>query len=267
MIIGESGVGKTCIIDELAYLLQQDRVPNFLKGQIIFELDRNALIGKTEYVGSLERETKKCLDICVKYGILVFIDEMQSFKGAGSYKDSATDVLDIIQRYIDRLGLKVISTTTKADYLETFANSPLKRRFDPITIEEPGNEVMRMILKNYFENKQEKSQIQLDENLNIEDIIDILIEYTENAYRVYDDKQNNPDLALSIVESAYAKCLVRNSLVLKIEDFIYAFQACDRLYKHAREFAIINLSNLATYDKMDKPRNNIIQFRPINPNK
>ena len=75
-------------------------------------------------------------------------------------------------------------------------------------------------------------------------IINIIISVTDKRHRVYDDIVNNPDLAISIIDRAFAIARVEDSEVIKIEHFIESFEFCERIYEQTKQGAISELKNI-----------------------
>jgi ATP-dependent Clp protease ATP-binding subunit ClpA len=245
ILVGESGTGKTTIVDELVYKIQQNQIPNFLKDKEIIELDTSSIVAGTKYVGTLEEKMKNILSYASSHDSLLFIDEIHTIYGAGASSKSDNDIAEMLKRAIDRENIRVIGTTTKEEYQKYFSQDALKRRFEPTIIEEPKEKTLFNITKQVFYNYTEDYQINL-ENLedNLDQIIDILIKATSQAYRNYQDSVNNPDLIISIIDKAYADAKINDQNELNIENIIYGISSCTRIYESVQERTIYELKSL-----------------------
>ena len=258
LIIGESGVGKTAIVDELAYRIKTGQVPNFLQGKIILEVNPSDIVAGCQYVGMFEDNMTKLMKLCEKLDVIVFIDEIHTIYGIGSADGKNNDMASMLKHYIDRSNLKVIGTTTEKEYQEFFSNDALKRRFEKITVKEPTEDILYQIVDKVIGDYYVKSGISF-ENENIKsEIVNIILNATEKSHRVYNDMVNNPDLSISIVDKAFAFAKVYDSEFITAEHFIEGFEFCDRIYESTKEEAISRLRNLDT--SISKPTQKVLKI-------
>ena len=251
IIVGESGVGKTALVEELAYRIKKGDVPKFLKNKIILEINPNELISGKRYVGDFEKEIKNLMKVCNDDRIILFIDEIHTIYGIGTHDKSDVDLAAMLKYYIDRKGIKIIGTTTKEEYEKYFSKDALKRRFECVDVKEPNNEILYQIIDKVMDDYINKTGINFkDENIKHE-IIEIIIDATSKSHRVYNDILNNPDLSISIIERAFATAKVFDDEEITENNFIESFKSCNRLYDSTRDNAI---------SKLEKINSNVIQF-------
>ena len=260
LIVGESGVGKTTVVEELAYRIITGDVPKFLQGKIILEVNPSEVVAGCQYVGMFEENMTKLMKLCEKYNILLFIDEIHTIYGVGATKSKDTDMAAILKHYIDRSSLKVIGTTTEKEYNEYFSSDALKRRFEKITVKEPEDEDLFQILDKVLNDYFIKNDISLEYEKERKLIINIIITATSKKHRVYNDIVNNPDLAISIIDKAVAYAKVFDSDVLTIDHFIESFDSCDRIYDSAKEEAIALLKKIKSKKDTEGNKVLIIEF-------
>ena len=259
LLVGPSGVGKTTIIDELAYRIIKNDVPSFLKGKIIYEVHMSSILAGTKYRGDFENNMKEVINYAIKNNAILFIDEFHMVFGTGANDKDNTDAASILKTYIDRYNLKVIGATTKVEYEKFIVQDALKRRFDVIKVDELDNDKLYDIAFTTFEKFTQKRNIEISEYFkdNINNIINILLELTKDKNRRYDDKVYNPDLLISIIDRAIAYALVEES-ILDIKHLILAIDDSERIYSYAKEIAIKKLNNLEK--SYNENNNNIIDF-------
>ena len=260
LIVGESGVGKTTVVEELAYRIITGDVPKFLQGKMILEVNPSEVVAGCQYVGMFEENMTKLMKLCEKYNILLFIDEIHTIYGVGATKSKDTDMAAILKHYIDRSSLKVIGTTTEKEYNEYFSSDALKRRFEKITVKEPEDEYLFQILDKVLNDYFIKNDISLEDEKERKLIINIIITATSKKHRVYNDIVNNPDLAISIIDKAVAYAKVFDSDVLTIDHFIESFDSCDRIYDSAKEEAIALLRKMKGKKETEGNKVLIIEF-------
>lgn len=258
LIVGESGVGKTSIVDELAYRIRTGQVPGFLQGKIIVEITPSDIVAGCEFVGMFEENMTKVMKLCERLDAIVFIDEIHTIYGTGASLKKNNDMAAMLKHYIDRSNLKVIGTTTEKEYEKYFSNDALKRRFEKITVKEPTEDILYQIVNKVIEDYYVKNGISF-ENENIRSkIVNIILSATEKSYRINNDIVNNPDLAISIVDKAFAFAKVYDSEFITAEHFIEGFECCDRICESTKKQAIEKLKKLDT--SITKPVQKILKI-------
>lgn len=263
ILVGESGVGKTAIVDELVYRIKTNNVPNFLRNQLIYELRVNNAIAGARYRGDFEEKIKQIIEICLERNLVIFIDEIHTIYGMGTANENPNDLASILKMYIDRDNLRLIGTTTDVEYEKYFSSDALKRRFDKIKVKEPEYDVMREITLKVINDCSMKNGITSEKILeNNPEIIDIILTATCKKHRTYDDIVNNPDLTVSIIDKAFAYAKVLDSEELEIKNFIKSLEMCDRIYETAKDNAVEELKALSE-PREDKNNQYIKIHKPI----
>lgn len=137
--IGEPGVGKTAITYGLVRLIEQDRVPEPLKGARIFSLDLGSLLAGTQFRGDFEKRFKRVMDsISREENPIVYIDEIHNIVGAGAVNGGAFDISNMLKPYLAAGKIRFIGATTYEEYKKHFEkNKSLVRRFQNVDIKEP----------------------------------------------------------------------------------------------------------------------------------
>ncbi len=140
LLVGESGVGKTAIVEGLAHLIVNSNVPNYLKNYKIYLLDIGALIAGTKYRGDFEKRLKEVLNFLNDEDkSILFIDEIHTIIGAGSASGGTLDVSNLLKPALGKGTLRCIGSTTFQEYRGIFnQNQALSRRFQKIDINEPN---------------------------------------------------------------------------------------------------------------------------------
>ncbi|MGL5614797.1 MAG: AAA family ATPase [Sarcina sp.] len=154
--IGEAGVGKTAITMGLATLINEDRVPERLKGAKIFSLDLGDLLAGTQYRGDFEKRFKAIMEgVSLEEKPVIYIDEIHNIVGAGAINGGSFDASNMLKPYLAEGKVRFIGATTYDEYNKHFAkNKSLLRRFQNIDIKEPSiEESVEIIegLKSYYE--------------------------------------------------------------------------------------------------------------------
>lgn len=196
LLLGEAGVGKTAIVEELAKRIVDGNVPDALKNFIIVEMDTGSLISGTRYRGEFEDRLNKIIkEACEEKNVILFIDEIHTLVNCGG-AEGAVDAANILKPYLARGDLKIIGATTFKEYKSTiFKDKALDRRFQIINVEEPSLEDTKYILKNVKHYYEEHHNVLITDD-NIEMIVDYSDKYIYNRF--------NPDKSLDILDSVCA---------------------------------------------------------------
>ncbi len=197
LIIGEAGVGKTAIVEGLAYLIEKGEVPQELKDKRILMLDISSMIAGAKYRGDFEERFKKCIAETKKAGnIILFIDEMRTIIGAGS-AEGALDAANILKPHLSRGAVKIIGATTKEEYAKYIEkDSALDRRFQRVDISEPTEKECIEIIKGIKEKYEKYHNVKITE--------DAIIQAVRLSKRYIVDR-NLPDKAIDIIDEACSK--------------------------------------------------------------
>jgi ATP-dependent Clp protease ATP-binding subunit ClpA len=215
LLVGDPGTGKTAIAEGLAQLIQQNNVPEFLKGHQVYSLEIGNLLAGSKYRGDFEEKIKSVLSaLKSKKNAILFIDEAHTMKGAGNSNNNGVDLANMIKPAIAKGDLKVIASTTWEEYYESFEKDrALMRRFYKVSVDEPSPENTVKILKGVAK--------RLNEFHNVE-ITDEAIEASVEASVRYIHERKNPDKSIDLLDSACAKQKVEgNTLALITKELIY----------------------------------------------
>lgn len=149
--IGEAGVGKTEIVLGLAKLINDNNVPERIKGAKLYSLDLGALLAGTEYRGDMEERLKNVLDELEEQSkdtmVILYIDEIHMICGAGKTEGGSMDVANLIKPVLTKSKIKIIGATTYEEYKQYFEkDKALSRRFKMVTVCEPSIEEAKEIM-------------------------------------------------------------------------------------------------------------------------
>lgn len=196
LLLGEAGVGKTAIVEELARKIESKDVPDSLLDAKIIEMDTGSLISGTRYRGEFEDRLNKIIKSAIEEkNVILFIDEIHTLVNCGG-AEGAIDAANILKPYLARGELKVIGATTSKEYKSTiYKDKALDRRFQIVTVEEPSLKDTEYILKNIAPNYERHHNVIISEE-NIKDIIKYADKYIYNRY--------NPDKSIDILDSVCA---------------------------------------------------------------
>lgn len=234
LLIGESGVGKTAVIEGLCQRMVEEKVPDFLKKKTVYALNVNSVVAGTRYRGELEEKIKEIINSVISEKLILFIDEMQTITNAGS-SENGLNISNILKPYLTGDDLCVIGTTTLAEYRLTIEkDKALSRRFMVVNIEEPNLidsykilAKVKISLENYHKVKLENETVKLAVDLSSRYITDRFL----------------PDKAIDLLDEACAKKRNQNmngdNITVTAED----------IYKIVSEITKIPVGQLDTEEK------------------
>ncbi len=148
IIIGETGVGKTAIVEGLAQKIVSGQIPKDLQDKRVFQLDVASLIAGASHRGEFEERLRGVINEVLGSGnkIILFIDEIHALLGTGD--GEGMNAANIIKPHLARGHLQLIGATTTIEYRKNFEkDKAFERRFQPVTAEEPSEEKAFEMLK------------------------------------------------------------------------------------------------------------------------
>jgi ATP-dependent Clp protease ATP-binding subunit ClpA len=198
LYVGEAGVGKTAIVEGLARMIVEEKVPDVLADSTVFSLDMGSLIAGTKYRGDFEKRLKSVLSELKKTpGSILFIDEIHTVIGAGAASGGVMDASNLIKPALANGELRCIGSTTYAEYRGIFEKDhALARRFQKIDIVEPSVPETIEILRGL--------RSRFEEHHGVKYADDALIAAAELAARHINDRQL-PDKAIDVIDEAGAR--------------------------------------------------------------
>ena len=207
LLIGEAGVGKTAIVEELSKMISTGDVPMSLKNKRIISLDMATTVAGTKYRGEFEERIRKILkEIEENDDIILFIDEIHTLVGAGG-AEGAIDASNIFKPALARGKLRCIGATTIDEYKKFIeSDGALERRFQKVLVEIPDKKVVRDILMKLKGIYEKFHLVKISD-----EIIDLIIELSEKY--IYD--RNQPDKAIDLLDEVCAKVSLTESKEFK----------------------------------------------------
>ena len=148
LLVGDSGVGKTAIVEGLALKIVNGEVPKALEKSTVFSLDMGALIAGTRYRGEFEERLKGVVKSLQKIeGAILFIDEIHTIVGAGATSGGSMDASNLLKPALASGRMRCIGSTTFEEFRQHFEKDrALARRFQRVEVNEPSIEDTKKIL-------------------------------------------------------------------------------------------------------------------------
>jgi len=201
VLIGESGVGKTAIVEGLAQRIVDKNVPTFLENKRILSLDLSLIVAGTKYRGQFEERLKKIMaELKESDENIVFIDELHTLVGAGS-AEGTLDAANILKPALSRGDIQCIGATTPSEYRKTIEKDrALERRFQSVKIEPPTEAEALEIIEGVVERYEAFHQLRYAK--------DALAAAVTQSNRYIPDRFL-PDKAIDVLDEAGARAKLR----------------------------------------------------------
>ena len=230
ILIGEAGVGKTAIVEELSRLIACEDVPKQLVGKKIISLDMATMVAGTKYRGEFEERMKKVIkEIEDNSEIILFIDEIHTLVGAGG-AEGAIDASNILKPALARGKIRCIGATTTAEYKKFIEkDSALERRFQKVFVNEPSIDETRNILMSIRGIYEKYHNVVISDEM-----INMIIKLSEKY--IFD--RNRPDKEIDILDEVCSRVSMKGNMVdSRIRDIK---REIDELNRNKNSFIIDN---------------------------
>ena len=200
LLLGDAGVGKTAIVEELARRLETSNVPSKLIGKRIISVSMASLVAGTKYRGEFEERLEKIIrELEDNDDVILFIDEIHTLVGAGG-AEGAIDASNILKPALARGKIKVIGATTTSEYKEFIeSDRALSRRFQTVVVEEPSLDETINILKKLRPIYENYHKVKISDDV-ISEIVSLSDRY------IYDRKM--PDKAIDVMDEVCSRTSV-----------------------------------------------------------
>lgn len=197
VLVGEPGVGKTAIVENLATLITSENVPEYLEGKVLLNLDVGSLVSGTKYRGEFEERVKRIVEELERVqNVILFIDEIHMLVGAGGAEGSG-DAANILKPALSRGSIRVIGATTHDEYQKYIErDAALVRRFSPVQVAEPSVELAIEMIENVADKFEAFHKVGLTK--------EVIAEAVQLSHR-YIHERFLPDKAIDMLDEASSR--------------------------------------------------------------
>lgn len=216
ILTGKPGIGKTAIVEGLAYKIQKGDVPDALKGYTVVKIDVQSLMGTVKESGDTKVQTLVD-EIKHKEKFILFIDEIHTL--VNSTSDSSLDFANMFKTGLGRGDIKVVGATTTAEYERyILRDKAFARRFTKIEVEEPDREHTIKILMGTLPKIEANANAKLAYTPYIQEkIMEFIVDLTKEYNRVYETSGRYPDVPLTMLAQAFSEAVFDNKKIVTIE--------------------------------------------------
>lgn len=225
LLVGKPGIGKTAIVEGLAYRIQCGMVPNVLKGYRIFRINTVALLGNDD--DGDNRVLKLVQELNAMDKVILFIDEIHTLIG-----DGRLDLANMFKEGLSRGTIKIIGATTTYEY-EHFIlrDKAFMRRFDKVDVAEPTEEMCVQILLKTLPKIEYQTGVKLDyTDFQKENICKFIVGMTSEFKRVYEISSRYPDIALVLLRQAFSNAIYENRTTVGFKNIYDAVRFTKAVY-------------------------------------
>ena len=211
LLIGEAGVGKTAIVEELARILTSNNTYGPLSKKRIISVSTASLVAGTKYRGEFEERINKIItELEEENDVILFVDEIHTLVGAGG-AEGAIDASNILKPALARGKIKIIGATTTEEYKEYIEkDKALSRRFQTVTIKEPDTKTVLQILTKLRPIYEKYHKVKISD--------EILQEIVTLSNRYIHDRMM-PDKAIDVLDEVCSRTFISNcKKTNKLED-------------------------------------------------
>lgn len=251
VLIGKPGVGKTAIVEGLAYRIQKGAVPDILKDYQVIKLNTAALLGTDPVTG--ESKVQILIDeLKDKTKLILFIDEIHTLMGT---KGEAMDFANMFKPALDRGDIKVIGATTTEEYERyILRDKAFVRRFQKVEVQEPTRDENVEILIGTLPKIEKRTGAKMMYTPFVQKkMMEFITDITSEYKRIYEIGSRYPDVSLTIVQEAFSNALFDNRFEVNVIDFKKAIMSSKNIYpdvikKSMPTFDVMFKDQIGEYD-------------------
>lgn len=232
VLVGKPGVGKTAIVEGLAYCIQNNLVPDGLANYQVIKVNTSALLGVDPVTG--EAKVQTLIDeLKSKTNLILFIDEIHTLIGNGESLDFA----NMFKPALDRGDIKVIGATTTEEYERyILRDKAFVRRFQKIDVAEPTRDENVEILIGTLPKIEKRTGAKLMYSSYVQrKIMEFITDITSEYKRIYEIGSRYPDVSLTIVQQAFSNALFDNRKEVNIMDVKSAIINSKNIYEDVKK--------------------------------
>ncbi len=233
LLVGKAGIGKTAIVEGIAYRIKNNNVPDALKGWSVIKINVASLIGTT----TNEKDTQSKLDAIIREIVardktILFIDETHLLVN----RSGGIDFANLLKPSLDRGLIKMVGATTQEEY-ETYIlrDRAFLRRFQKIEVLETDKPTTVKILMGTIPKLEKQIGVKINyQPFQTEKFMKFIVEMTDEYKRIYEISSRYPDICLTIVANAFTYALYDNEKVVTTKHFYKAIVNCKSVYEDVK---------------------------------
>ena len=238
LLVGKPGIGKTAIVEGLAYRIQKGIVPNALLGWNLIKINITSLLGSSMSEGQSENR----IDLLVKEleereKTILFIDETHVLVNKNTTQNGGIDFANMLKSGLDRGTIKMIGATTSEEYEQyILRDRAFLRRFQKVEVLESDKPTTVKILMGTYPKLEKQIGVKLNYTDFIKErIMSFIVEMTDEYKRIYEVASRYPDICLTILSNAFTYALFENANEVKLKHVYKAICNAKNIYEDAKK--------------------------------
>jgi len=246
LLVGKAGVGKTAIVEGIGYRMSTGQIPNALKPYDLVKVNIPALLGETVIDGQTENRLQLLVDeLKTKKNIILFIDEVHLLVNRNT-SNMSIDFANMLKPGLDRGDIKMIGATTYEEYeAYILRDRAFLRRFLKVDVAEPTESECVQILMGTYPKYEKRTGVKLNyTDFLKEKIFTFIVGMTDEYKRIFEIGNRYPDIALTIVMSAFSMALYENSPEVKLKHFYKAICRTKVVYEDSKRKEIARFKEI-----------------------
>ncbi len=236
ILVGKPGIGKTAIVEGVAYRIQKGLVPDALKNMQLYKVSVTSIMGTAVSEGQIEQRIELLVnEVKARKDVILFIDEIHLL--VNKSESNNMDFANMLKPALDRGDVKMVGATTTEEY-ETYIlrDRAFNRRFQKIDVEETNLEDTVKIMMGSYPKFEKQTGVKLEYTDFLKGrIMKFLVEMTEEYNRVYEVAARYPDICLTILGNAFSYALFDNQKVIKFKHIYKAIVNARNIYPDAKK--------------------------------
>lgn len=241
VLVGKPGIGKTAIVEGIAYKIQRNEVPDALKNYKIYRVNTTALIGEDDGENKVLKLVNELKNM---ERVILFIDEIHTLIGSDS--QGALDLANMFKEGLSRGTIKMIGATTTDEYNRyILRDKAFLRRFDKVDVMEPTSEMCAQILIQTLPKIEKQTGVKLPyTNFVNENIIKFIVDITSEYNRVYENASRYPDVALVMLRQAFSNAVYENNKEVTFKNIYDAIRFSKAVYPDVIKKYLVKFKDL-----------------------
>ena len=238
VLVGKPGIGKTAIVEGLAYRIQRHEVPKALDGYTIYRVNTTALLTNN---GEENRVLKLVEELKEKDKVILFIDEIHTLIGSGSL-----DLANMFKEGLSGGTIKMIGATTTDEYERyILRDKAFLRRFEKVDVSEPTEEMtVEILLKTLPKLEQQTGVVLPYTDFINEKIMKFIVNMTTEYKRVYEISSRYPDIALVILRQCFSNAIYDNRKTIDFKNIYDAIRTTKAVYPDVIKKELVNFKEI-----------------------
>lgn len=246
MLVGKPGIGKTAIVEGLAYRMQNGDIPEAIKGYEIIKINVSSLLGNIQGDGGVVENKLQILvdELKTQENIILFIDEAHLLVSR-STSNLNVDFANMLKPGLDRGTIKMIGATTTEEYDSyILRDRAFLRRFQKVDVCEPSIDDTVNILMGTYPKLEKQSGVLIPySEYQKQKIFRFITEFTDEYKRIYEIGNRYPDIALTLLGNAFSNAVFENTNELRIRHIYEALKNSKNVYPDAKRKSLVEFKD------------------------